>query len=305
MTGSSAGAGGLVALQRVVEPGQRQALAGGLVEHRLQPDGPRTTSGRAARCPARRRRGRVARARRRVEPAGGRARRSPRRARGPAPARQRGRRARRRCPTAGGGGSCGGGSRGRRRRRDSRRRSRPARSSARSIGTSVGPCLVAQRAQVLAAVPRAEHVGQVDAGRVHARPPPAAGRATGRARTRAARTRRPSRPKRRRCDAMPVATWRWTPASVASSGRTAWVAAEVQAACGASAPSRSRADRREALARAAVVGGRALELGHQLVGARSRQPSMSRRWVSARTSRRKARKRSATPRPRAGRRAPA
>ncbi len=51
----------------------------------------------------------------------------------------------------------------------------------------------------------------------------------------------PHSPNRRRCESMPVCTWSAIPASVASSGSTAWVAADVQLACSSE---RAAADRR-------------------------------------------------------------
>ena len=103
------------------------------------------------------------------------------------------------------------------------------------------------------------------------RRPRAPARATARTRTRAARSRRASSsPKRPRCAFTPVCTCRRTPASVASSGRIAWVAEEVHCACGASAPSRSPPRRVEALERALVVAPRALELARELARARRR-----------------------------------
>ena len=71
------------------------------------------------------------------------------------------------------------------------------------------------------------------------RPPRACRRATARARTRAARSPPSHSPKRARWAAIPVRSWSRTPVPVASSGRIAWVAAEVHDACGANAATRS------------------------------------------------------------------
>ena len=81
-------------------------------------------------------------------------------------------------------------------------------------------------------------------------------------------------PKRSRCEAMPAPTWSRTPAAVASSGSTAWVADEVQLTCGANAPTRSppRASKRSAAR--AYRRRRALELARHrgVVGRRDVAP---------------------------------
>ena len=121
-----------------------------------------------------------------------------------------------------------------------------------------------------------------------ARPPPrAARRATARARTRAARSRRPRRRSGARCDAIPVSSCSRTPASVASSGSTAWVAALVQVTCGAKAAIRSP---RRSSASAAAASARP--------STRAAPPApcaASSACDAGRTSRRNARQRSSAP----------
>ncbi len=82
-------------------------------------------------------------------------------------------------------------------------------------------------------------------------------------------------PKRSRWAAVPVATCRRTPASVAIRGSSAWVAAEVQSSTPlerAEGPHEVAAVPLEALLRARVVAGRAAHLGGQLALARGVQP---------------------------------
>ena len=93
----------------------------------------------------------------------------------------------------------------------------------------------------------------------------------------------PQAPKRARCAAIPVSSCRRTPASVASSGSTACVAADVQVTCGANARDEVAAPL-ERVRRARVARRRALEHRRDVgLAARGRA-----RWVSARTSRRNA-----------------
>ena len=182
------------------------------------------------------------------------------------------------------------------RRPGSRRRSTRARSSARSIGTSSGPAVVAigrrwrsspgrgrrSGRRTSACTPASSSSGSSQGAWAHSgsQKPPA----------------QPRSPRRARWAAMPAASCSRTPASVASSGSTAWVALLVQLACGASAATRSPRQRLEALGRAR---------GSRRPRARARRrrrgrprPRSARRRGGAtrgRTSRRKVRKRSATP----------
>ena len=74
-------------------------------------------------------------------------------------------------------------------------------------------------------------------------------------------------PKRRRCDAIPVPSWSPRPASVASSGSTAWVADEVQSSTPlerAEGAEEIAAAPGEALGGALVVARRSTHLGGQL-----------------------------------------
>ena len=175
--------------------------------------------------------------------------------------RGRGRRRRRRSPTRGGGarsaGACRGtapatGSRrGARRARSPRGRSAPARRPPRC---GAAPAARARARRSSRRTPRAR------------RPPRACRRATGRARTRAARGRRPTRRSARGATAIPVRSCSRTPVPVASSGRTACVAAEVQLACGAKAAQQVAAPL-ERVGGRGVGGGAALQRrGHRRVG---------------------------------------
>ena len=185
-----------------------------------------------------------------------------------------------------------GGSRGSGRATGSRPRPRPATISCAVDRPQHRPVVGLQRPQVA----RVARPKPRSAPRTWpARPPPrAARRATARARTRAARSRRAQSPKRRRWDAIPVASCSAIPESLASSGSTACVAAEVQLACGAAPRAARRRRAREPVGRGGVFGGRALELAHQ----RSAPPADSSRVQPVRlrrTSRRKRRQRSIAP----------
>ena len=184
---------------------------------------------------------------------------------------------------------CGGGSRGRRRAPGSRRvapheldrlasRSAPARAG----GGRAAACRWSR-------APRPKTLGQVDAERAHAGVGERRARARARRRTRAARSRR--RQRRRsgaRCDSRsrsPAAGAR--PASVASSGSSACVAAERPQL---DAAARERAEQvaaaRSKLVRGALVVARgALELGGQLAARRAREAVGVRRVRSARGAR--------------------
>ena len=197
-----------------------------------------------------------------------------------------GRRRRRRWPTGGGRARCGGGGRGRPRATDSRsaptRGRRPRDRWAPAAGPPGG-----QGAQV-ARIARAEDVGEVDARRVHAGlfQQPVQPRRAGALRTKPPR--QPS-PKRARCDSTPVRTCRRTPASVAKSGSSAWVAALVHAANGASAARRSSGRRSSASAYSPAA------RSSSAATAGAPAASMSSSCDAGRTSRRKARQRSSAP----------
>ena len=157
------------------------------------------------------------------------------------------------------------------------------------------PVLVAQRSQTAArAAP--EHVGEVDARRVHAGLREQRRRATARTRTRAARSRRPTSPKRARWAATPVSTWSRTPASVASSGSIAWVAARRPRGVRRKRAEQVAADRLEAVRRARVVARPRARARRRARAPRPRgSPRCRARGSRARISRRNARKRSPIP----------
>ena len=90
-------------------------------------------------------------------------------------------------------------------------------------------------------------------------------------------------PERARCAAIPVASCSRTPPCVASSGSTAWVAADVQVACAASRAGRSR--RPSAPAACAYA---AAECSSAAASPRSRAAARSSRCDSGRISRRNA-----------------
>ena len=108
--------------------------------------------------------------------------------------------------------------------------------------------------------------------------------------------RQPS-PNRARWLATPVSTCRRTPASVARSGRIACVALLVQAACGASRPSRPSSPR-EASSRVSASAYCPAARSSSAASAPapiSRKASTSSRWDAGRTSRRNAAQRSSAP----------
>ena len=159
------------------------------------------------------------------------------RARARAPAPPRGRRARRRCSTASGRATCGGGSRGRCDGPGSRAVAPDQLDRLPVDRHRHRPRLGGHRRELVERA-KPERIGLVHAEGSARRARPARARGPARRRTRAARSRRPSSPKRRTCEAVPAPSCSRRPASVASSGSSAWVAAR------STAPRRSSGGRR-------------------------------------------------------------